>query len=531
MARKTFLRLALSLGLGILSTGSSIAQTASGTASTTTTATGTSPLSVQSGTSVLHAAQLGSSTALQVAPGATAIIDFAGAKSVNFTGNINNSGNIFAISTNANYTTATFNALNIYNNQGAVFSSMLPASYTGFGNVVSNLNLALLASNQIVNHGTISSAGNLAMTAQSIVNTGVINAAQNLNIASQLGSLVNSGIISANAGNLNISSLAAQNLVINNINGTLQSILGNVNFSTTISSDVLEKLNINLTGGNVIARELNFDAANGTVDVNANTLDGIVNINSCGAHIIANTPVLSLGHMNISGDPTFYNTGGSINITSDLNFAPVQFVSAPVGIALVAQGDITAANGVTLISTAAYNNVTPNWPGSPYTGDILIVAGANFSSTGGSGSSSAAPPGDTTSVLTISGASAAGGSVNLPNVTIDSRAGDGPASSSRSGQVTVIAYGNNGTGNISVGSILTGQQNLITNDVGGVNGNVTVVGQGNINIGTINTSGNFLNPALYSGNVMVASSGIDMLQLPSPSNAWLPTQTTPLHRQ
>ncbi len=528
MVRRTILCLALSLGLGIVASTESFAQTAP----TSGAGTGTSPDSsslfkVENGTSVLSAAQLSASNALQVAPGATAIIDITGTGTLTFNGNISNSGNIFAISTNSNFGTATFNAFNIFNNQGAVFSSVLPSSYTGFGNI-GNLNLALNASNQIVNAGTISSAGNLSMSAANIINTGVINAAQNLNITSQLGTLVNSGVISANAGNLNISSLAAQNLVINNINGMLQSVLGNANFSTAATSQTLEKLNINLDGGNLVARELNFNAVNGIVDVNTNTLDGVVNINACGAHITAATDVLSLGQMNISGDPTFYNTGGSVNITQNLNFAPVQFVSSTVSLAIVAAGDITASNGVNLISTAAYNNVTPNWPGAAFTGDILIIAGAQFTAAPDNSSASAAPPGDSTAVLTISGASAGGGSVVLPNVTIDTRAGDGlnsPPGSSRSGQVTVLAYGNAGSGNISVGTIKTGQQNLLTNDVGGVNGNVTVVGQGNVSVATIDTSGNFLNTVLYSGNVMVASADIDMLQLPIPSNAWLANVT------
>ncbi|MBX9568323.1 MAG: hypothetical protein K2X77_05475 [Candidatus Obscuribacterales bacterium] len=526
MLRKSVVSLALSLGLGITFGASVFGQSIPEGSNPSATAS-SSPFSVDSGTSVLNIGQLSSANALQVAPGATAIIDFAGGGSLTFSGNISNSGNIFAISSNPNYSTATFNALNIFNNQGAVFSSVLPSSYTGFGSIVSNLNLSLNATNQIMNAGTISSAGNLSMSAASIINTGAINAAQNLNIVSQLGSIVNSGVISANAGNLNMSSLAAQNLVINNINGVLQSLLGNANFSTAATSSTLEKLNINLNGGNIIARELNFNALNGIVDVNTNTLEGIVNVNSCGAHITASTPVMNLGQMNITGDPTFYNTGGSINITSDLNFAPVQFVSAPVGLAIIAQGDVTASNGVSTISTAAYQNVTANWPGTPYTGNILIIAGAQFTATPTDNSSATASgAGDTTNLLTISGASAGGGSVNLAGVTIDSRAGI-PSSSARSGDVTVLAYaGAPNTGNITLGTILTGQQNLITNDVGGVNGNVTVVGQGNVSVGTINTSGNFLNPVLYSGNVMVASAGIDMLQLPSPSNAWLPTLTT-----
>lgn len=538
MVGKTILCLALTLGLGFSLATDSLAQTVPSTGSSGSSASPPSPSAsfvVDSGTSVLNLGQLSNASALQVSPGATAIIDFAGGSTLTFGGNITNGGNIFAVSSNPAVTTASFNALNIFNNQGSVFSSILPTglgSSLGLGSLVANLNMSLNATNQIVNAGTISSAADLSMSAANIINTGVINAAQNLNIASQLGNIINSGTITANAGNLNISSLAAQNLVINNINGLLQSILGNANFSTSATSSAatastLEKLNINLSGGNIVARELNFNALNGIVDVDVKTMDGMVNVNSCGAHITASTPVLNLGQMNIAGDPTFYNTSGSINITSNLNFQPVQFVSGIVALAIIANGDITASNGVNLISTADYTGVTPNWPGAGFTGDILIIAGASFTATPTDASSSTASgAGDTSNTLTISGAGN-GGSVNLPNVTIDTRAGFANTSSARSGDVTVLAYANGAnTGNISVGTIQTGQQNLITNDVGGVNGNVTIVGQGNISVSNINTSGNFLNTALYSGNVMIASSGIDMLQLPVPSAAWLPTQTT-----
>ncbi|MBX9688243.1 MAG: hypothetical protein K2X27_16160, partial [Candidatus Obscuribacterales bacterium] len=504
MVHKVALCLAVTLGLGFSSGLSARAQTADSTSGAQSSAQNSSAgtFIIDTGTSVVNAAQLGSSGALQVGSGATAIIDFGTSPQVNFSGNITNSGNIFAISSNPAVTTASFHALNIFNNQGAVFSSVLPASLTGLSSIVSGLNLSLSATNQIVNAGTISSSGNLSMTAASIINTGVLNAAQNLNIVSQLGNIINSGAISANAGNLNVSSLAAQSLLINNTNGLLQSILGKANFATDLTASTLEKLNINLSGGNIVARELNFDTSSGVVDINVNRLDGVLNISSCGAHVTASTPVLNLGLMNISGDPTFYNTGGSVNITSNLNFAPVQFVSAAAALAIVAQGDITAANGVNLISTAAYQSVTTNWPGSPFTGDILIVAGANFTATPTDASSgTASGAGDTTNTLTISGASAGGGSVNLANVTIDTRAGI-PSSSARSGNVTVLAYsGAPNTGNILLGTVQTGQQNLITNDTGGVNGCVTVVGQGSVNVGTINTSGNYLNPSLYSGNV------------------------------
>ena len=192
-----------------------------------------SPLLVQSGTSVLDASSIQSSTGLTVSPGATAVIDFGSASQMTFSGDILNSGSIYAFSSNPAVTTASFAAANIFNNQGSILSTVLPANLTGFTtNAVSNLNLSLTALNQIVNMGTISSAGNLSLTAgNSIVNQSVISAAQNLNIASVLGSVTNSGIMSAAAGNLNISSLVNSNLLVNNLGGRMEALLGTISMS------------------------------------------------------------------------------------------------------------------------------------------------------------------------------------------------------------------------------------------------------------------------------------------------------------
>ncbi len=521
MVQKTIFCLALSLGLALYSSPV-LAQSAGSEAGPA------APFVLDSGTSVLSSSQLSSTSALHVQSGATAIIDFSNESSLSFTGDISNSGNIFAISNNPAVTSASFSAQNIFNNQGAFFSTILPASLSNYAGSVQNLSLSLNAANQIVNAGTISSAANLSISAASIVNTGVINASQNLNISSQLGNIVNSGVISASAGNLNISSMASQNLIINNLNGLLQSVLGNINISTAATADTLEKLNIGLSGGDLIAKELNFRALNGTVDISTEKLEGLLNITGCAAHVQANTSNLNLGQINLSGDPTFYNTGGSINISSNINLSPVTFVSAPVALAIVASGDVTASAAVTEITNNASTSAT--WTGAVYNGDILIIAGANFTAapTDGSKSDTSLFPagGDTTNTLTITGASTTGGSVNLSGVSINSQAGLGGAApgSANSGNVGIFAYaGSSSKGNISVGQITTGQTNLITNDVSGTNGSVTIVGAGNITIGGIDTSGNFLNTNLNSGNVMVASASIDMLQMPVPSNNFNPT--------
>lgn len=491
---------------------------------------------VDSGTSILDASVLQSASALQVAPGATAIIDFGSSHQIQFSGDIVNSGSIYAISSNPSITVANFGAQNILNNQGAIFSSVLPSSFSGLS-AISQLSLSLNAINQIVNHGTISSSGDLSISAgASVINSGVISAAQNLNITSQIGNIINSGTIMANAGNLNISGLASQNMIVNNVGGLLQSLLSDINISTLASA---EKVNLSVLGGDLLANELNFTALNGIVDINTKELQGVVNIQSCGAHVTAATSNLSLGQMTISGDPTFYNTGGDITINSNLSFEPVTFVSPAVALAIVAQGNISAANGVNSISVNSSQSGT--WTGSANGGGVMIVAGANFTASPDNSpvsttpvSPATVPVGDTTSTLTISNQTAntnntagstIGGNINLSGVNINTQSGISTGSSI-AGDITLVAFsGSTGSGNITVGNLTSGQTNTSTGDFTGVNGSVVVIGEGNVSVGAVNTSGNVINPILSSGNILVASAGVLTIQSPVTQNVWATTPT------
>ncbi len=531
---RTLLCLAFTLSLAINFSGShALAQSAPSSAESK------SAIVVDTGTTHLDVTQLQNASSLKVAAGATAVIDFSAYSNLSLAGDITNSGSIFAFSSNPNVSGANFGANNIFNIQGGLFSTVLPTTLTGGLNALPQFNLSLSAINQIVNAGTISSSGSLNLSAGAeIINTGVMSAAQNVSVMSQLGNIVNSGVISAVAGNVNISTLASQNLLVNNINGLVESVLGNINFSVPSS---LDKINMSVLGGDFVAKELNFSAPNGIVDVNTGRLDGLVNIDSCGAHVTASTDNLQLGQMNILGDPTFYNTGGDLTINSNLDFAPVQFKSSPVALAILASGNITAANGVTTISTNTTQTGAPNnWPGSNPAGSIWIIAGVNFSAAPTDGSpvstTSASPPtpppGDTAETLTINStaafraASSTGGSINLSGVNINTQAGI-PSTSTQSGDVLLAAFKvNANTGNITVGNISTGEVGAPANDNTGLNGSVAVLAEGDITIGGVSTAGNTINPALNNGNIILSSANLLTMVSPQGGNSWIPSLTT-----
>ncbi len=462
---------------------------------------------VSSGKEVIDSANITNAGSLKVSAGATAIIDFGQSATINLSGNIDNSGSIYAISSNPSVKTVNFNALNIFNHSGALLTTMVPA---GLGiNSVQNLSLSLNAINNIINAGTIGSAGNLSMIAgNSITNSAVATAAQNINLQSGLAGLINTGTISSIAGNINISNLASQNLLINNVNGTLQAMLGSIN-ATTLASDSL-KPNLSIMGGNVLSKELNI-STQGTASLSPEVLTGVLNVSACDLHVDTNTANLQLGSMNITGDPTFFNPGGAIQITGSMSFPGSN-------LAIIAGTNITTTANNISISTSG---VSTTFNG----GNILMVAGANITTSGGTGGNTTSVPGDT--AVTISGGTSAGGFIDLTGggsnniTTINAQGG----TAFNGGNVTLVAYGGTGTnaGNITLpssSSISTGTTATTSTPT---NGNVLIIGAGAISVGTIDTvtvpfAGQTNTGGINNGLVNIFSANPAMIQSPNLSN-------------
>lgn len=439
---------------------------------------------------------------LVIPTGVTAVKDFGIGSTLNLAGNLTNAGNLYAMSSNSAVTTATIMAANIINQQNALMTSIYPAAgLPGFTNAASALNLNLIAINEIINHGTISSSGNLAMTAGgAITNLATITAAQNAALTSAIGAFNNSGLISAMSGNVNVASQMARTLAFNNVGGTLQALNGQINASTASATALGAKPTLTVTGGDLVARELNFTSTGGLVEVGSRTMEGRLNINAGEAHVTASTPNLVLGQMNLTGDPTYWNAGGDITLgaLTGLNNSNLSVIAAGNIITGAGTGDID-------VSSSTFN-----------AGSILMIAGANITSpASGSGSD------DTTTVITIGGASVSiasstGGMIDLTGgglypitslnaSTTSTTGGDG-------GSVTLIAFAGSGTGAGTITlptdiSITTGTS---TNNDVTINGNVTIIAgatSGNaIQVGGINTSGNVINPQVASnGQVVIAS--------------------------
>lgn len=120
---------------------------------------------------------------LVIPQGETAISNIASNGGLKIAGNLTNSGALYSVSTDSAVTNAVMEATNIINNASGLLSTVLPSGgLPGITGALSNVSLSLKASENIVNSGTISSAGNLNLTAGG----SIINADKGAGFASTL---------------------------------------------------------------------------------------------------------------------------------------------------------------------------------------------------------------------------------------------------------------------------------------------------------------------------------------------------------
>ncbi|HEY9793073.1 MAG TPA: hypothetical protein V6D22_21905 [Candidatus Obscuribacterales bacterium] len=435
----------------------------------------------------------------------------------NLSGDLNNSGTLHAFSNSRAVNTAVISADNIFNNSTGVISSAL------------HVNLDLFALGDIINAGIIKSGGSLVLSAQGqIVNSSsasapaAISAVNAVDLSALSGTIVNSGIISSLANSINIVD-AMQTVNLNNTGGTLNAPAGKINVHDAAFTGAG---NMTLTGGNWISKNINLYAGIGDIEASFGKVTGTVNSWAGSEHLTADTSTLKLGTNCLSGDPTFYNTGGDILIAGN--------ISAGESLAILASGNITSGSAV------AISAASPSGAGA----NITIIAGANLTAVAGDGSTSSINGSSSSSGGAImNGASATGGSVSLSaNSSISSSAtgGDNNAgnvvigafagTSEGSGMVNLsgvnisatgsnsasgsAGLGNGGSVSIFAGATPLSAQNTITmgsitTGAGGLGGNTS--SGGNVNLLTeapssaqitFDANGNASAPIGASGNLL-----------------------------
>ena len=332
---------------------------------------------------------------------------------------------------------------------------------------------SLFATNVINNFGALltSPTSFYIGASQNLVNAGRIVSGQDVSL--NFGkALTNTGLIASTYGNINLNSPG--NILVTNQGGSFQALNGGINVR---DSHYLGAASTTLLGGEWLSNSLNILGGKDAVNVNVGNVSGVINITACSAHVNANSTNLQIGAMNISGDPTYFNTG-DITLTNSVD-------TGGNPLAIVAGGNILAGTTAVTIKTE----------GSP----LLMLAGASFTispntapltaTTGGAG--------DTTTSLAVLGSSTTGGRIDFtPNTTSTPISID--TSASTGGSITMVAFAgtskNSGTINLTSGTGGSAPATLNSSGAGANNnGDVTLIadtqsGTG-ITMGAVTASG------------------------------------------
>ena len=115
---------------------------------------------------------------LSLASGQTEIIDVSTTPVLDLFGNLNNQGTIYLVSTNPLVRSVSISAQNIFDGAGALITTVLPSGgLAGYSNAINDLSLTLVARENIVNNGAITSADNLtALAGGTITNAPAVGA-------------------------------------------------------------------------------------------------------------------------------------------------------------------------------------------------------------------------------------------------------------------------------------------------------------------------------------------------------------------
>jgi hypothetical protein len=432
--------------------------------------------------------------------------DFGTLASLSMSGDLVNSGKIFAFSTNPAQSLATLNAQNIVNQSSGLITSVL-SSECGAANALSNLSLSLNSTEDIINNGTIISAGGLALSAgNSISNIGasaIMQATNSVNLYAAAGQFQNSGTINAVAENINVSALTTSNIVFNSVGGQLRADNGAINYrEQTYASSA----NLDLHGGNYLSQALNLNSGSGITSVDVGEVEGVVNTIAGCAHISADTPNLRMGTFEVSGDP-WINSTGSLDLGGVIS-TPLSYLVATAGGSIYtslpsqcidtsfAGGNVVLIAGVAATEASGTVSLTNSLGG----GDIVLVSGKTI---------------DGTSTQDIAGILTGGGNLTLIAVS------DGATNNSTGGHILIHKNASiNTSGGNSAGSIMIAAEagggsadaisigNIIA---GGIDGTVVIKSaNANLSGAVINSAtgaiaGDFNSDTLNNGNFSIQS--------------------------
>ncbi len=367
--------------------------------------------------------------------------DFSRRSDFKLLGNLDNFGTVLASSSGSAHNGA-IRADDINNYLGASINS--------------TIDLTLDAAGNLNNAGTISSTSGLTLSAgNTITNYGSIKADGDVGFAAS--NVNNRGSISSTTGNVNLSGSNAA-LVIDNRRGTISALSGAINLRDSAYNGDANSM---IVGGDLLSKQFNMHAGQGTAVADVKQLTGVVSQTGNAAHLTASTDLLTIGESCLTGDPTYFNTAGSILINGNL--------TAAENLVVVASGNITGSGVVIQAGDATTTGF-----------DITLIAGADFTNQGGNNRSTLSN-GDLTGAgaVSLSGkASRTGGNITLSGVSSVLAHAITPGANANGGNVQMFAFDGRGLEGKSAGTIDLGNATVNTSGAGtGNNGNIQLVAE------------------------------------------------------
>jgi hypothetical protein len=403
-----------------------------------------------------------------VVPEAVKVVgNFSNRSDFNLTGDLVNNGSIIALSNREGANRASISAHNLTNGSAGLISTIVdPSAFPQYENLQSTVDLRLRADETLLNQGSITSSGNLTLSAKVVSNespgrtTAILSAQNNLSI--EANQLSNSGSIAAQQGNITV--LAANGLAgpikIDNAGGRIAALNGSINIGDASS---LEKYDTTITGGDFLSKTFIANSGDGNLEVDVNSLTGAVSAKAGTAHFAANSD-LFIENLQTSGDPTIKSTGNLVVGNVDTDGGPL---------ALLARGDIS------FVANAVIDTSSTTGAG----GAITAVAGSNWAAVGANNS--------------ITGASSGGGSIIGTGNAITFET-DGLTDA---GAINLIAFT---SASNTKGSILLDSASISAQGgVGGNNGNVTIIGGGEVLLVGVDARGS--GSKAGTGNVLISA--------------------------
>ncbi len=302
---------------------------------------------------------------LVIAKGVTAIDYISHNERVQIGGDLTNYGSINAVSVGERNTKITLSGKNLINGAGGLISA--EEGSTGESHSEGGqLTLSVKTEQRISNEGAISSNGFLELDAGTSIGNGatitsvgnqqtpIIKAQESIRLSSGTGNFDNEGLISASRGSIELLSPSnSTDINVHAAQGVFEANFGDINIrSAAYSGDA----SVVIQGGDYLSKKLNIYSGAGNINGSVGQVVGSLNTRAGVEHFYAATDLLKVGDNCVTGDPTFANTTGGIQIQGVNSFGEA--------VAILANGDIIADSTAQIVANGF---------------DVYMVAGAKVS--------------------------------------------------------------------------------------------------------------------------------------------------------